>query len=320
MAASGVTATCGGRNSIFPRAYLLQIAGQQYTRVALKSRVLAVAGVRLNKVYSYNSSICYDSMLHTMISLHVLIRTCNVFHHNSIFTPLYRTSCCVRNGTGEIPMENAAIANVDILCYLVQFVDDTQFLFVAPISRAWRTAWGERATVTSCITPCTSVSSFEHGLPRIRCGVCNAIAGLGSLELLKCARQQGFPWSKATCALAAKGGHLEVLQWDRENGCPWDHHTCGQAGQGGHLRVLQWARQKGCPWNEWSLADAAAGGHLDLLRWARENGCPWYRQICFRAAQWGHLTVLQWARENGCDWDPFICSYAARGGHLDVLQ
>ncbi|CAB9520993.1 ankyrin repeat protein [Seminavis robusta] len=63
------------------------------------------------------------------------------------------------------------------------------------------------------------------------CDVCNAIATVGNLTVMKWAQQQRFAWDETTCWHAAKNGHLEMLQWLRENGCPWDKWTCTQAAQ-----------------------------------------------------------------------------------------
>ena len=73
-------------------------------------------------------------------------------------------------------MNNGVMTNVDILRSLSLFVGDKQFLFFAPVSRGWRNAWGQRPTVTSCVSRDSSVSqlqySFDCGLPRTRAGAC----------------------------------------------------------------------------------------------------------------------------------------------------
>ena len=45
--------------------------------------------------------------------------------------------------------------------------------------------------------------------------VCKAIAEIGHLEMLRCARQHGCPWDGATCAKAADKGNFGMLQWAR---------------------------------------------------------------------------------------------------------
>ena len=78
-----------------------------------------------------------------------------------------------------------------------------------------------------------------------------------------------------TCAAIARRGHLEVLKWARQNGFPWGSSTCYKAALGGHLEVLKWARAKDCPWSTLTCVKAASGGHLAVLRWARNHGCDW---------------------------------------------
>lgn len=143
---------------------------------------------------------------------------------------------------------------VDIIRNVADFVNGRQFLFFALVSKDWRDAWGQRPKLTSYVTADSSegqlLYSFECGLPRDQVAVCTAIARIGQLELLKCAREKGCPWDRRTCGGAAKGGHLETLIWLRENGCLWDQWVCTLASLGGHLKVLIWAREKGCPWDE----------------------------------------------------------------------
>lgn len=218
-----------------------------------------------------------------------------------------------------------AISNVDILRLLVQFVDEDQFFFFAPVSRAWRTAWEPRPTVTSWVTSDSSVSqlreSFECGLPRDNVHLCTAIVRLGNLELLQHARAAGCPWDPATCiSLAGSTGNLGIVDWAWQNGCSWHEDVCSLAAKGGHVDVLQFARRHGCPWNQFTCSSAAGGSHLDVLKWARLNGCPWDAGTCAAAAGKGNLAVIQWARENGCAWDERTCFSACWGGHLEVLK
>ena len=81
------------------------------------------------------------------------------------------------------------------------------------------------------------------------------------------ARENGCPWNKCTCSMAANGGHLEVLQWAHDNGCPLDALTCKYAAMGGHLEMMQWLRANGCPWDHRTCTNAAEGGHLEVLQW-----------------------------------------------------
>ncbi|CAM9839713.1 unnamed protein product, partial [Scytosiphon promiscuus] len=126
----------------------------------------------------------------------------------------------------DIAMESPAVKNPDLLGCLVDFVSDKQFLFFATVSRSWRAAWGQRPTLTSFVTPDTSAfqlqHSFRRGLPLDRPAICAALARLGKLGPLQCARENGCQWDEATCSGAAAAGHLPMLAWARDNGCPWD--------------------------------------------------------------------------------------------------
>jgi hypothetical protein len=187
----------------------------------------------------------------------------------------------------------------------------------------------------------------------IECGttfgwvVCSGAALGGHLEVLKWARQNGYPWGDKTssnasesghfgllkwlaenkchlsddiCLAAVKHGNLKVLKWARENGCLWDENTCSLAAENGHFELLKWARENNCPWDEMSCSAAAKNGHFNILKWLRENGCPWDEATCSWASTIGHFTMLKWARENGCPWNEETCSAAAKHGRLDILK
>eukprot|EP00752_Nemacystus_decipiens_P005861 g5295.t1 len=104
------------------------------------------------------------------------------------------------------------ITQSDIIDCLVHFVDDEQHLFFAGVSRGWRSAWGERPPYTRAVTVHTTLPQlrqcFECGQP-LEANVCRAIAALGKLTLLQCARASGCPWDADTCSQAAKNGHLK---------------------------------------------------------------------------------------------------------------
>ncbi|CAN0206303.1 unnamed protein product [Ectocarpus sp. 4 AP-2014] len=217
--------------------------------------------------------------------------------------------------------------NVDLLRSIVSFVSEKQFLFFAPVSRAWRKAWGRRPAVTSWVTRDSSVSqlrySFERGLPRDRPELCAAIARLGNLELLRSARGSGCVWNGLTFSEAARRGDLAFLQWLKSSGCRWDKFSAIAAAGGGHLHVLKWLRKSGVGWDddEWTCHMAAAGGHVHVLRWAIQNGCRYDNVTCWSAAHQGHLEALKYLRKIGCGWDRQRCFDAAvRGGHRRVAE
>jgi hypothetical protein len=160
--------------------------------------------------------------------------------------------------------------------------------------------------------------AVDRGCP-VDAALTESLALAGSVPALKKAVELGAPTDNL-CFYAAKGGHLELLKWARQNGFPWDSDTCDNAAEGGHLELIKWARENGCPWDSGTCAEAALGGQLEVLKWARENGCPWDSDTCAYAALGGHLEVLKWAMENGCHWDDWTCLFAAEGGHLEVLK
>jgi hypothetical protein len=83
--------------------------------------------------------------------------------------------------------------------------------------------------------------------------VCDYAAQLGSVRLLKWAREHNFAWSIRTCYCAASHGHLPALQYSHENGCPWDWWTCYWAGIRKHWDCLQYAVDNKCQsWEEYA--------------------------------------------------------------------
>jgi hypothetical protein len=133
--------------------------------------------------------------------------------------------------------------------------------------------------------------------------ITEGVVRTGSLELLKWARANAYPWGTHTCCTAAVRGHIDILQYARANGCPWDEKTCSWAAEGGYLEVLKWARTNGCPWDVDTCYRAVQYGHLELLKWARANECPWDERIQYAALIGKHAEVTQWARANGCPWN-----------------
>jgi hypothetical protein len=56
--------------------------------------------------------------------------------------------------------------------------------------------------------------------------VCQYAVNGGHLEVLKCTRENGFPWDENIYITAAARGHLKCLIWATENECPWDPDHC----------------------------------------------------------------------------------------------
>jgi hypothetical protein len=114
---------------------------------------------------------------------------------------------------------------------------------------------------------------------------CNAVASVGSLDILEYARDIGC-WGPETCAITAKHGHLELLQWLKAQRCPWNRQTCVFAAENGHLEVLQWAFANGCSFKKDALvcSSAAKNEHLQVIQWARQNGAHWTAETAQQAA------------------------------------
>ncbi|CAM9453495.1 unnamed protein product [Ectocarpus sp. 6 AP-2014] len=253
--------------------------------------------------------------------------------------------------------ELPAAIGPDILSQMAEFVGDKQYLFFAPVSHDWRSAWGGRPTVTSYATPHTSLSqlrwSLDCGLKKEK-GVQNGrvlsslartgdvgllevahkklgcrlmsrffvvAAGCGHLDALIWATRTGDrSWDVSASSAAAKGGHLHILRWAKSNRQPWQGVTvCSSAAAGGQLHVLRWLRENGCHWNHSTCTEAARGGHLATIQWARQQGCPWSVRTCAAAAT-GGPPILRWLREHGCPWDANTCFALAEVGDLATLR
>jgi hypothetical protein len=141
--------------------------------------------------------------------------------------------------------------------------------------------------------------------------VCICAAHLGSVRLLKWARENHLAWSAGTCHHAALNGHLPALKYLHENGCPWDEYTCLQAAINGHLPALQYLHENGCPWDSTTCYCAANRGHLPALQYLHENGCPWDWYTCHYAAQDKRWDCFQYAVDNKCPgWEEYAKEYA----------
>ena len=77
--------------------------------------------------------------------------------------------------------------------------------------------------------------------------VCDDAAELGSVRLLKWARENNLDWSTYTCESAATYGHLSALKYLHENGCPWDSYTCFYAAGLKRWHCLQYLVDNKCP-------------------------------------------------------------------------
>ena len=92
--------------------------------------------------------------------------------------------------------------------------------------------------------------------------VCERAAQLGSVRLLKWAREHNIAWGRGTgmCYHAAYNGHLSTLKYLRENGCPWDWDTCYWAATNKHWDCLQYAVDNKC--DGWEFHAETYAEHL----------------------------------------------------------
>lgn len=174
------------------------------------------------------------------------------------------------SNSGAAMNRNPLQDHADTLRYLMPFAASEGYLFVAAMSKHWRTAWGDdRPKKTHLDVVVQSAASLawakDSGCPWDETIYRRAAAG-GSLEALQCARAWGCPWDLETCEVAARNRHLEILQWCTEHICPQNEMTCTAAAAGGHLEILKWCRTerngwpRRCAWSVWTCAAAAEGG------------------------------------------------------------
>lgn len=142
--------------------------------------------------------------------------------------------------------EYTAMTDPTALRSLAQFVPDTQFLFFATVCRGWRAAWGARPTLTSHVSPDSSLSqlrySIANGLPKHGVDLCTSLARLGKLDLVRYSRTKGYRyhWNWRTTATLARVGDLKLLKMAVRNGCEWNETTTASAAWGGHVDVLRY--------------------------------------------------------------------------------
>mmetsp|Transcript_7552 Transcript_7552/g.21460 ORF Transcript_7552/g.21460 Transcript_7552/m.21460 type:complete len:220 (+) Transcript_7552:298-957(+) len=183
-----------------------------------------------------------------------------------------RTQAWERNRDDSMELPN------DCWVLVAEFLDQDDVIFFALASRCFyqvvKRAGREMQTRERAVA--MSVGRAEWSLRRfgvaMQVKICLLAAAAGSLEVLRWARESGYPWFSRTCEMAAKRGHLDCLRFARENGCPWDNSTCWAAAGAGHLDCLQYAVENGCPWDDWTLHFAKSRGHTAMVEWLQASG------------------------------------------------
>lgn len=168
-----------------------------------------------------------------------------------------------------------ALGQFDIISHLVNFVDDKQYLFFAPVSTGWRDAWLlSRSKVTAVVTAHTSPNQLSCS---ITCGVghspdiCSAIA-----------RSRKAGPSKVGALEESPLGRKDVLLC-----CQGEQPRCPEVGaaerislERGYVLVCGRRRASCCspvsaierlPMGREYLLTGCWGGNLDVLKWARSN-------------------------------------------------
>jgi hypothetical protein len=197
---------------------------------------------------------------------------------------------------------------------------------------------------------------FMHHDLELTAEIFQLAAGGGSIEMLKCLRENGCPWSNCAYSSAMSSSRLDTLQWLQAEGCPLTEESDGAGGfaglvsmaaahadltvlkellaQGavqlsahdteaaakhGHLDALKLLHEFHCPMNEGACAAAAGGNHLEVLQWLRLQGCPWDGRTAACAVACYNLQMLQWIVEQGAPWNPEQCFNQA-GVHTAVAE
>jgi hypothetical protein len=92
-----------------------------------------------------------------------------------------------------------------------------------------------------------SVKHFPEILALMKVGendLCNEAARIGSLPLLKIARESGCEWDDLVCSSAAINGHLDCLVYACENGCPQDAHIIWDTRKCGEMECLRYLQNR----------------------------------------------------------------------------
>jgi hypothetical protein len=113
--------------------------------------------------------------------------------------------------------------------------------------------------------------------------VCSVVARHGTLDVLKYALDQMFPFTHDTFTSAVARGDLRIVQFLLDR-VPQgllvniEPPLCTTAARHGRLGVLEYLHERGFPWNLRTHCEAAENGQLEILKYLHEkyldeNGC-----------------------------------------------
>jgi hypothetical protein len=153
--------------------------------------------------------------------------------------------------------------------------------------------------------------------------ICNMLAFVGNLELLKIAYSKLCPITSTIFNCAAYNGHVDVLEWITANTklIPDEGSVSLNSGAGGHINVLEWMQKLNHDIHITPVVfNAARNGHLHIFQWLKSNNIIINVDFAEDAAQRGHLHILKWAHENKYITDNNFCIIAADYGHVNILK
>jgi hypothetical protein len=74
--------------------------------------------------------------------------------------------------------------------------------------------------------------------------LCSQAAYIGSLTLLRAARENNYSWDESVCTRAAVNGNLDCLKYADQNGCPMDCYIYIDTLKSGHRDCFKYVANK----------------------------------------------------------------------------
>ncbi|CAM9392657.1 unnamed protein product [Ectocarpus sp. 4 AP-2014] len=252
------------------------------------------------------------------------------------------------------PLMNTA----DVISEVVAYCPPDDFLYLASVSKAWKTAWvmpasGRRkqtsvlmASATPARTKCvlddpsfwrtaeqqvmTDATGNQEKCDRREVINDNNIfyttARAGNLFGLKMAAKKLECWNRRGSRLHDKTTIIRnsstITTTNNSNNMDIVREQVPQlAAEIGNPEMLKWAVcAQGCPLSKGVFRLAACAGDLTILEWLTANGCPsGLYDVTIGAAAGGSLAALIWAKQRGHGWDRGVCSLATERGDLRML-